>query len=348
MRLLICTQAVDLDDPVLGFFHRWIEELAKKCESVEVICLKEGRHALPPNVHVHSLGKEVGVSRIKYVIHFYRYIFSLSGRYDCVFVHMNPEYAVLGGIFWRLWHKRTILWYSHREVNLKLRLAVLLVQAVASTARESITLKSRKIRIVGHGIDVEKFAAQPLRSFDARAPRIVSVGRITPIKNIETTIAAVAKLRERGIAATLDLIGEPVVEPDHVYKAHLQELIGGLGLKEYVSFLGSVKNSEMAQAYARYDLSVNACPNGGIDKAVLESMAAGVVVFAANEGFRSYFEELSDDLLFAYGDTNDLAHKIERLLHNTDNVHIQLRLRQLVREKADVTRVISVIMQSYV
>src|SRR3989344_3692203 len=57
MRLLICTQAADQDDPVLGFFHEWIAGLAKQFESVEVVCLKEGRHALPANVSVHSLGK---------------------------------------------------------------------------------------------------------------------------------------------------------------------------------------------------------------------------------------------------------------------------------------------------
>lgn len=42
MRLLILTQAVDLDDPVLGFFHRWIVEFAKRFDTIEVICLKAG------------------------------------------------------------------------------------------------------------------------------------------------------------------------------------------------------------------------------------------------------------------------------------------------------------------
>jgi len=28
MKLLIITQAVDKNHPVLGFFHRWVEELA--------------------------------------------------------------------------------------------------------------------------------------------------------------------------------------------------------------------------------------------------------------------------------------------------------------------------------
>ena len=39
-KLLIVTQAVDTEEPALGFFVRWIEELAKRVESVEVICLK--------------------------------------------------------------------------------------------------------------------------------------------------------------------------------------------------------------------------------------------------------------------------------------------------------------------
>jgi len=58
MKLLVVTQVVDTEDPVLGFFVRWVEELAKHVESVEVICLREGKHMLPVNVHVHSLGKE--------------------------------------------------------------------------------------------------------------------------------------------------------------------------------------------------------------------------------------------------------------------------------------------------
>ena len=58
MRLLIVTQKVDREDDLLGFFHQWIIEFAKHCESVTVICLEEGSHRLPSNVRVFSLGKE--------------------------------------------------------------------------------------------------------------------------------------------------------------------------------------------------------------------------------------------------------------------------------------------------
>ena len=32
MKLLIITQKVDSADPILGFFHQWVEEFAKHCE----------------------------------------------------------------------------------------------------------------------------------------------------------------------------------------------------------------------------------------------------------------------------------------------------------------------------
>src|ERR1041385_8548279 len=115
MRLLVTTQAVDLNDPVLGFFHRWIEELAKHYEHVHVICLKEGEQRLPSNVSVHSLGKEQGRSRVKYLVLFYRYIWTLRNEYDAVFVHMNQEYVLLGWKLWFLLGKRIVLWRNHKK-----------------------------------------------------------------------------------------------------------------------------------------------------------------------------------------------------------------------------------------
>ena len=57
MKLLIVTQAVDINNPILGFFHRWIEEFSKNCEKVTVIALGVGEYKLPQNVNILSLGK---------------------------------------------------------------------------------------------------------------------------------------------------------------------------------------------------------------------------------------------------------------------------------------------------
>src|SRR3989338_3997811 len=96
MKLLIITQKVDKNDPILGFFHRWLEEFAKNVEKLTVICLGKGEYDLPENVRVLSLGKESGHSKIKYLRRFYKYIWMERKNYDAVFVHMNPEYVILG------------------------------------------------------------------------------------------------------------------------------------------------------------------------------------------------------------------------------------------------------------
>ena len=123
MKLLIITQKVDDHDDVLGFFVRWIEEFAKHAEKVTVICLQKGEYNLPHNVSVLSLGKETGKSRFTYFVRFFRYIWKLRSDYDTVFVHMNPIYVLLGGVFWKLWFKKIALWYTHKRVDLKLRIA---------------------------------------------------------------------------------------------------------------------------------------------------------------------------------------------------------------------------------
>ena len=161
MKLLICTQKVDKNDSVLGFFHRWIEEFAKHCEMVTVICLEKGEYSLPNNVKVLSLGKEHGVSRLKYLFCFYTYIWKYRKEYDKVFVHMNPEYVVLGGLFWRLLKKKIALWYMHKSVNLKLRIAERLVHNIFTGTKESFRLKTNKLHITGHGIDTAAFSFSP-------------------------------------------------------------------------------------------------------------------------------------------------------------------------------------------
>lgn len=346
-RLLITTQAVDLDEPALANFHRWLIEFAKQCESIEVICLKEGRHALPGNVHIHSLGKTTAqapanpilrfVARAGYVARFYRYLWTLRGTYDAVFVHMNPEYVLLAGFWWRMRRKRIVMWYVHRQSSLTLRVAVHLVNTVCTTARESISVSSRKIAIMGHGIDVDRYAGRPPKAVAPHQPRIVSVGRITPIKNLEIIVDALAKVREAGIEAHLDLVGVATVASDNAYENMVRDRVRGLHLDEAVWFLGAIKNDDMPEVYPRYDLSINACPTGGIDKAVLESMASGTIPLVCNVAFRDYFGELADDLIFEYRNPDDLAKKILALLARTDLAEIQIQLRTRAREKADVT-----------
>ncbi len=157
MKLLIITQAVDTNDTTLGFFHSWIERFARECESVIVICLKEGRHQLPPNVKVLSLGKERSEGRLGYVLNFYKYIFSEHGGYDAVFIHMNQEYALLGGLWWRLCNIPTALWYNHTYGSIISDIAAIFVRKVFYTSPFAYMAKKGKAIAMPAGIDTDFF-----------------------------------------------------------------------------------------------------------------------------------------------------------------------------------------------
>ncbi|KKW46299.1 MAG: Glycosyltransferase [Parcubacteria group bacterium GW2011_GWB1_57_6] len=269
MKLLVVTQAVDVEDPVLGFFVRWIEEFAKHAENIEVICLREGAHALPANVRAHSLGKssfakaQQGIgTRLRYVFRFLSLVWRLRRDYDAVFVHMNPEYIVLGGLFWRLLHKRIALWYTHKSVDLKLCVAELLSNIIFTASKESFRLKSRKVRVIGHGIDTVFFTPDPSV---ARGDWLLSVGRLMPSKRHDLAIRAAA-----GDGKELRIVG------DGPEWNHLEALTQELGAR--VQFLGSLDQSKLRDEYRRAAFLIHTSETGSLDKVVLEALACGLPV----------------------------------------------------------------------
>lgn len=273
MKLLVVTQIVDSEDPILGFFHRWIEEFAKHTERVEVVCLKEGKHHLPANVRVHSLGKERGAAgRITYALRFLALVWRLRRDYDAVFVHMNPEYVILGGLFWRVWGKRIVLWYTHKSVNLKLRIAALLANAILTASKESFRLKSAKVRVMGHGIDTDFFSP------DANAARgdwLLSVGRLMPSKRHDLAIRAAALAGRE-----LRIIG------DGPERKTLEECARSLGAR--VRFLGGLTQAQVRDEYRKAAFLVHTSETGSLDKVVLEALATDLPVITTSGAYTGF------------------------------------------------------------
>lgn len=279
MRLLIVTQVVDGNDSNLGFFHRWIEEFAKHCGHVTVICLKEGAHRLPPNVSVHSLGKEKGTaSRFTYARRFRKLIREHSAEYDAVFVHMNPEYVVLGGRFWKRRGKKVSLWYVHKSVTIWLRLALSLADVVFTASPGSFRVKSDKVRVVGHGIDTAFFS--PLPRAQDETLHILSVGRLDPTKNNDLIIRACALLKRPFILS----IAGPGKE-----RESLEKLAQDLHIEHKVKFLGARTQEQVRDLYRQSDVFVHASGTGSLDKVVLEALATDLaVVTTAGEVFKDF------------------------------------------------------------
>ncbi len=288
MKLLIITQAVDENDQFLGFFHGWIEALARRVESVEAICLTEGKHALPGNVRVHSLGKEqmgsrsAFVARASYVTGFFRLIWSLRRTYDAVFVHMNEEYVLLGALLWLMLGKRVYLWRNHYAGSSRTNLAARLSRKVFYTSKSSYTARFRNAVRMPVGVDTARFSPDGTSSH----PRsILYLARIAPSKRPALLLDALALLSKRDIAFTADFYG-PTLPKDAAYRASLEDRARALGLLGPVSFHPGVPNRETPAVYRGHCVFVNAAPSGMLDKTVYEALASGCIVLTSSEDFR--------------------------------------------------------------
>ncbi|MSU74856.1 hypothetical protein EXS57_03740, partial [Candidatus Kaiserbacteria bacterium] len=154
MKLLIVTQALDQDDVILSVYHNWVDELARHFERIEVICLKEGRHELPANVRVHSLGKERGaVMRGIYVWRFLSLAWRFRTEYNAVFVHMNQEYILIAGWLWKLLGKPIYLWRNHYAGSWFTDVAAAFCTKIFCTSKHSYTAKYKKTVLMPVGVD---------------------------------------------------------------------------------------------------------------------------------------------------------------------------------------------------
>jgi len=338
MRILIVTQTLDSQDSNLGFFHRWVEEFSKHCESVIVICLQEGEYQLPENVRIYSLGKESGrKNSFIYAWHFLKLITKLRKQYNAVFVHMNPEYVVLGGIFWKIWCKRIGLWYVHRKVDFKLRVAAVFADVIFTASKESFRLKSSKVKIVGHGIEVENFSSTE----PGNQNRAVTVGRISRSKNLEILLDAVALVPE----ISLDIYGATHTPDDRDYLAELERRVNELGIHERVLFAGVVPHQNIPELLSSYRLFLHASGTGSLDKAGLESMAAGGPVISSSEAFEEILKPYG--LFVKNGTAENFAGAIEKFGKRGDREAVAAQLRREVSENHSLTKLIPKILSAY-
>ena len=307
MRILVCTQAVDQDERALGFFHRWLEEFARTFSTVEVVCLKEGRHALPSTVRVHSLGKEAGASRITYVWRFFYYAWTLRHEYDAVFVHMNQEYVLMGSVLWRLLGKRVVLWRNHKKGNWLTALACRLADIICYTSPDSYVARFAHAHKMPIGIDTTQFhlSAQPA-PFDT----VLFLGRLDPVKKPEVFLAAVDLLARQGVHARIHGYGDPT-DPSGVHVAALRESILQLEERKALHWYGGVSHAETPAIYNQHAIYVNITPSGSFDKTIGEAMASGCVVVAANAAIRGV---VPDELMVDPDSSKDVARGIESAL----------------------------------
>lgn len=337
MKLLIITQAVDREDTTLGFFHSWIQEFSKRVEKVSVICLRAGVYDLPKNVSVFSLGKdrievrsknhEARMGKLGYIIKFYKYIWKLRGEYDVVFVHMNQEYVVLGGIFWKILGKKVFFWRNHPYGNIWTRIAVYLSNKVFCTSSDSFTAKYKKTEIMPAGIDTNVFKK------NSEIPReknsLLVFGRIAPIKKIELAVDSYRLLKQKEVACSLIVVGDSLPK----YQSYLEKLKDRAEmLSVSVRFENGVPFKYAPEVFQSHEIFLNFTPSGSFDKMIIEALACGMKVLVLNKSMKNILPEGS----IAESSPEDIANKIQKLLSfdAKESAEYAERARELVNKQS--------------
>jgi len=135
-----------------------------------------------------------------------------------------------------------------------------------------------RLAVIPNGIDVERFAAIP-RPASGKPPTMALIGRVVPIKDIKTFIAAAATAR-RAVAGLRAVVLGPL-EEDPQYAAECQKMVEELDLRDTVSFEGRV---DVMQWLSSIHVVVLTSLSEAQPLTVLEAGAAGIPCVTTNVG----------------------------------------------------------------
>ncbi len=207
-------------------------------------------------------------------------------------------------------------------------------RVVAATALEREQMQilygadPARIAVVPPGVDLERFRPRPCA--EARASIgvpadcqvILFVGRIQPIKGIDTLIRAMALVFEREPELRQQVYlciigGDPSADAEREQSElqRLSELRDELGISNLVLFLGSKDQDSLPCYYSAASIVVVPSHYESFGLVALEAMACGAPVIASDVGGLSF--SVSDGFngyLVPNGDPDALAYKVTLLL----------------------------------
>ena len=341
--ILIVTQKVDKSDPILGFFHRWVEEFAKTYKHVMVICLQKGKYDLPQNVKVMSLGKEDRVSHFWYILHFYQYIIPLlfaRKKLNCIFIHMNEIYILLLIPLLPIRWMRNIplyWWKAHGHLGLLSKAMRFFVDKIVTSSVSGFSVNTQKRVVVGQGIDTALFTMQDFAH--EHTTTIIAVGRMSSVKHYEDLIIAVSLMKKTD-SLKVHIVGLGVDEEKSEYVIMLKELISKHGLNDSVFLVPSVSNTEIVSLYQKSDILVNTSDTDSLDKVVLEAMSCGVIPVTSNIAYKQMLS--SYGLFVKKRDTYKIAEVLSYIISLDSNKRASLRndMRGIVVAEHDLKSLI--------
>ncbi len=165
-----------------------------------------------------------------------------------------------------------------------------------------------RFHIVRCGVDTAKFTPSNSHAVpDSPGPlRLLTVGRMHPIKGYDMLLRALADLVRAGMDVRLTMVG------DGPMLAHLQSLADSLDLRDRVEFTGPVAQEALSGYLDQADAMVVSSFMEGVPVVLMEAMACGLAVVATRVGgIPELVEDAKSGLLIDPGSTEALVAAIQ-------------------------------------
>lgn len=203
-----------------------------------------------------------------------------------------------------------------------------------------------KITIIPPGVDISHFYSIPpdeaktVIGIPKEGRMVLFVGRIEPLKGVDTLIRAIAHMRKAGLQTQfphyLTIIGgDPDANPLEMNSemSRLQRLCIELGLQDLVVFIGKRDQSSLPYYYSAADVLVMPSHYESFGMVALEAMACGTPVVASQVGGLAFLiQDGETGFVVPGGDSLALSERLTELI-------TQPALReQLGRQAAEYAR----------
>lgn len=181
----------------------------------------------------------------------------------------------------------------------------------------------------------DRAAARARCGVTSTSPVLVWVGRLVPVKGLDTLLRAQALMRERGLTPLVCLAG------DGPERETLETLATELGLGSNIRWLGAVPHDALPDWFRAADVTVLPSLSEGVPNVLLESIACGTPFVASRVGSIPEIADDACDRLVPPGQPEALAAAIIDIL--TPRAVVPTRVKGVATEREFQSRLDTVL-----
>lgn len=186
----------------------------------------------------------------------------------------------------------------------------IIVISEALKKKYSQFVNEEKIKVVYNGFNISKLTVEPRQHDLSNEINILIAGQVCEAKGQNQAIEATNKLREKGLNIKLYIAGD-------IDKSYINKGLHKCNDTSYIEQLGMVK--DMKKLRDKMDIELVCSKNEAFGRVTLEAMLHSIPVIGSNAGGTlELIDNEKTGLLYNYGDVNDLANKIEKLINDKE------------------------------